>query len=55
MSASFGLVMLAGTDAGDAYTLSEYEKMFRDADFGKTILHQIPDMPQQVLVSEKAG
>jgi SAM-dependent methyltransferase len=55
MSASFGLVMLAGTDAGDAYTLSEYEKMFRDAGFGKTILHQIPDMPQQVLVSEKAG
>ena len=54
-SASFSLVMLASTDAGDAYTLSEYEKMFRDAGFGKTTLHQIPDMPQQVLVSEKAG
>jgi ubiquinone/menaquinone biosynthesis C-methylase UbiE len=52
-AAGFSLVMLASTDAGDAYTLSEYEKMFRDAGFGKTTLHQIPDMPQQVLVSEK--
>jgi hypothetical protein len=28
--------------------------MFRDAGFGKTALHQIPDMPQQLLVTEKA-
>jgi hypothetical protein len=28
--------------------------MFGDAGFARTILHQIPDMPQQVLVSEKA-
>jgi ubiquinone/menaquinone biosynthesis C-methylase UbiE len=54
-AARFSLVMLASTDAGDAYTLSEYEKMFRDAGFGKTTLHEIPDMPQQVLVSGKAG
>jgi ubiquinone/menaquinone biosynthesis C-methylase UbiE len=53
-AAGFSLVMLASTDAGDAYTLSEYEKMFRAAAFEKTTLHQIPDMPQQVLVSEKA-
>ena len=53
-SAGFSLVMLAGTDAGDAYTLSEYEKMFGNAGFVKTTLHQAPDMPQQVLVSEKA-
>jgi ubiquinone/menaquinone biosynthesis C-methylase UbiE len=54
-AAAFSLIMLAGTDAGDAYTLSEYEKMFRTAGFAKTTLHPIPDMPQQVLVSEKAG
>ena len=53
MAAAFSLVMLADTDAGDAYTFAEYEKMFRSAGFAKTALHPIPDMPQQVLVSEK--
>jgi ubiquinone/menaquinone biosynthesis C-methylase UbiE len=53
-AAAFSLIMLANTDAGDAYTLPEYEKMFRNAGFGNTTLHQIPDMPQQVLVTEKA-
>jgi precorrin-6B methylase 2 len=54
VAAGFSLIMLANTDAGDAYTLAEYEKMFGNAGFGKTALHQIPDMPQQVLVTEKA-
>jgi 2-polyprenyl-3-methyl-5-hydroxy-6-metoxy-1,4-benzoquinol methylase len=54
VAAGFSLIMLAGTDAGDAYTLSEYEKMFGNAGFAKTTLHQAPDMPQQVLVTEKA-
>jgi hypothetical protein len=27
--------------------------MFHNAGFTKTTLHQIPDMPQQVLISEK--
>jgi 2-polyprenyl-3-methyl-5-hydroxy-6-metoxy-1,4-benzoquinol methylase len=53
-AAAFSIVMLANTNAGDAYTFAEYEKMFANAGFGKTTLHQIPDMPQQVLVSEKA-
>src|ERR1700730_4293821 len=53
MPAMFSLVMLATTDAADAYTLPEYEKMFRNAGFANTTLHQIPDMPSQVLVSEK--
>jgi hypothetical protein len=52
-AAAFSLIMLANTDSGDAYTLAEYEKMFRNAGFGKTTLHPVPDMPQQVLVSEK--
>jgi hypothetical protein len=47
--------MLANTNAGDTYTFTEYEKMFRNAGFSKSILHPIPDMPQQILVSEKAG
>ena len=53
MAASFSLIMLAGTDAGDAYTFSQYEKMFQNAGFVKTTLHPVPDMPQQVLLSEK--
>jgi SAM-dependent methyltransferase len=53
MAAGFSLVMLASTDSGDAYTFAEYEKMFRNAGFARTTLHPVPDMPQQVLVSEK--
>ena len=52
-AAAFSIVMLSNTDAGDAFTLAEYEKMFRAAGFGKTSLHQVPDNPQQVLVSER--
>lgn len=53
MAAAFSLVMLAGTDAGDAYTFAQYEKMFRNSGFARTTLHPVPEMPQQVLVSEK--
>jgi 2-polyprenyl-3-methyl-5-hydroxy-6-metoxy-1,4-benzoquinol methylase len=53
MAAAFRLVMLAGTDAGDAYTFAEYEKMFRNAGFAKTTMYPVPEMPQQVLLSEK--
>jgi 2-polyprenyl-3-methyl-5-hydroxy-6-metoxy-1,4-benzoquinol methylase len=52
--AAFSLNMLVGTDAGDAYTLSEYEKMFANAGFGKTILQQVPNGPQQVMVTGKS-
>jgi precorrin-6B methylase 2 len=52
-TAAFSLIMLAGTDSGDAYTFSEYEKMFRSAGFARTALHPLPDLPQQVLVSER--
>jgi 2-polyprenyl-3-methyl-5-hydroxy-6-metoxy-1,4-benzoquinol methylase len=52
-SAAFSLVMLAGTDSGDAYTFSQYEKMFGNAGFVKTTEHPVPDSPQQLLLSEK--
>jgi len=51
--AAFSLLMLVGTDAGDAYTLEEYRAMFREAGFPDTTLHRIPDMPQEVLLSRK--
>jgi ubiquinone/menaquinone biosynthesis C-methylase UbiE len=53
MAASFSMMMLANTDVGDAYTFSQYEKMFRNAGFAKTTLYPLPDMPQQALLSEK--
>jgi hypothetical protein len=45
--------MLAGTESGDAYTFSQYEKMFGNAGFVKTTQHSVPDSPQQLLLSEK--
>lgn len=53
-SAAFSLLMLAGTDAGDAYTFLEYDEMFKKAGFPATSLHAIPAMPQHALISEKA-
>ena len=51
--AAFALNMLVGTDAGDAYTFSEYEKMFANSGFAKTSSHPVAGMPQNVLLSEK--
>jgi len=51
--AAFSMQMLAGTDAGDAYTFSEYQQMFAEAGFPHTSLHAVPFMPQEVLLSEK--
>ena len=53
MAAGFSIVMLANTDAGDAYTFAEYDKMFRAAGFKSCSLHPIPDLPQQVVAAEK--
>jgi len=52
-SAAFGIVMLALTDAGDVFTFSEYDSMFRNAGFSKSTLYQLPNGPQQLVVSEK--
>ena len=52
-AAGFSLIMLTGTAAGDAYTFSEYQTMFKHAGFAKSTLHPLPTGPQQVVVSEK--
>lgn len=54
MSASFPLMMLATTVAGDAYTFAQYDRMFREAGFASSELHQPPMSPHQVIVSHKA-
>ena len=53
MAAAFSIVMLAHTDAGEAFTFAEYEKMFRAAGFKSCTLQTVPDLPQQVIVAEK--
>jgi precorrin-6B methylase 2 len=52
-SAAFSMTMLASTRSGDAYTFAEYEKMFGNAGFSKSELHQATPAPQQVVISFK--
>ncbi len=52
-SASFSLMMLGGTPAGDAYTFSELDGMFRRAGFARNDLHQATKSPQQIIISYK--
>ncbi len=51
MVAEFSLIMLATTPEGDAYTLKEYEQVFRRAGFSRTELQTLPGSMEQVLVS----
>lgn len=48
MMASFALMMLCSTAAGDAYTFAEYDRMFTNAGFAKNKLHELP--PTQRLI-----
>jgi 2-polyprenyl-3-methyl-5-hydroxy-6-metoxy-1,4-benzoquinol methylase len=52
-AATFSLVMLATTPAGDAYTFSELEAMFRRAGFRRSELRELPVQMQRVVVSER--
>ena len=51
MHAAFALVMLGTTPAGDAYTFSEFEQMFRNAGFSRSESHPTP--VQHIIVSHK--
>jgi SAM-dependent methyltransferase len=51
--ARFSLTMLAGTPAGDAYTLAELEKQLGNAGFGDVSTHALP-MPETVLIARRA-
>ena len=51
--AGFALIMLGTTDAGDAYTFAEYDRMFRAAGFTSNQLHDMPGGFSRVLISTK--
>jgi 2-polyprenyl-3-methyl-5-hydroxy-6-metoxy-1,4-benzoquinol methylase len=53
MPASFALIMLAETPAGDAYTRSELEGMFNRAGFSRHEFHEMPPSPHSVLLSAR--
>jgi ubiquinone/menaquinone biosynthesis C-methylase UbiE len=51
-AAAFSLMMLGSTASGDAYTFSEFDKMFRNAGFSGSKAHALPG-PEKVIVSQK--
>jgi ubiquinone/menaquinone biosynthesis C-methylase UbiE len=51
--AQFSLTMLAGTPEGDAYTLSEYQRMFSKAGFSETTMQDLPPTFFRALISRK--
>jgi ubiquinone/menaquinone biosynthesis C-methylase UbiE len=51
-AASFSMMMLGTTPAGDAYTLPELDGMFRNAGFSGSQAHSMPG-PQTLIVSRK--
>ncbi len=52
MPATFSMVMLASTPGGDAFTLSEFERMFSEAGFASTRAIAVDGTPQTILVSQ---
>ena len=51
--AAFSMMMLGSTAHGDAYTFAELDRMCRNAGFVHNELHEIPPMPERVVVSYK--
>jgi 2-polyprenyl-3-methyl-5-hydroxy-6-metoxy-1,4-benzoquinol methylase len=52
--AGFAMIMLGTTPAGDAYTASEYETMFRNSGYQSSEFHPLQKSPETVIVSTKA-
>jgi 2-polyprenyl-3-methyl-5-hydroxy-6-metoxy-1,4-benzoquinol methylase len=46
-------VQMLGTPAGDAYTYSELEQMFRNAGFARSEMRELSPFPQRLVVSYK--
>ncbi len=53
LPASFALMMLSSTPAGDAYTFAEYQEMFRNAGFSSSELHPLPPTFQHLVLGRK--
>jgi ubiquinone/menaquinone biosynthesis C-methylase UbiE len=53
MDASFSIIVLGSTPRGDAYTFSEYDRMFRNAGFARNQMRELSPTPSRVIVSYK--
>ncbi|MBI3881830.1 MAG: hypothetical protein HY301_17420 [Verrucomicrobia bacterium] len=49
----FGLVMLAGTAGGDAYTFPELSTMLRNTGFDRPTLHDLVPSPARVVIAAR--
>ncbi len=52
-AASFALTMLGTTPAGDAYTFSDYDSMWKSTGFTQNELVEMPNSPQRLIVSRR--
>lgn len=52
--AAFSMMMLGGTDAGDAYTFADLEAMFQAAGFGPSELRSLAPVPSSLVVTKYA-
>ncbi len=52
-TAGFSVMMLGSTPAGDAYTFSQFDQMFKNAGFAHNEIHELPPTIEQVVISEK--
>ena len=53
MPASFSLIMLASTPAGDAYTFAELSSMAQAAGFSRVVPSDVPITPEQLVIAYK--
>lgn len=51
--ASFSLIMLTSTPAGDAYTFAELKQMFQNAGFSQSVHIPLLPSPQHLIISSK--
>ncbi len=52
-AASFSMQMLGGTPSGDAYTFTELERMFQNAGFARSEMHELPPTIERVIIGYK--
>ena len=53
VGAYLGLALLPTTPSGEDYTFSELDRMFRDAGFSRTELHELP--PERVVIAYRSA
>jgi ubiquinone/menaquinone biosynthesis C-methylase UbiE len=52
-AAAFSVQMLGGTEGGDAYTFPELERMFANAGYSGSEMHELPPSIQRAVISRK--